>query len=263
MVMENNDLKTISSALILWKSLWHSKSQFITIIIAIIIALYFVLCTNSSTFYNNKIDPFLSILTFVIAIIIGVINLRQNWINSLEKRLTVFFVYYYESKEALVKTLKFKDVKQVDIDNQLSFIDTHKLKEKTPYCLIVCEEALLAHEGDIRNWGQQLGSQYEALGRLSFHPFFTLGKNKSLAIRTIDNKKITTKQYFLFIFLDKIPITIIQKGQGSLSTDNYDDNPTNKNHNFIIREIDYKNLLEYQKAKIYIKDLELLTEAIK
>lgn len=64
------------------------------------------------------------VLTLVVAILLGVTELAQNWENSLTKRLTVKFAY-----------------------------------QENPEYEMVCRYAYLAHEADIRNWGQQIGSQ--------------------------------------------------------------------------------------------------------
>jgi hypothetical protein len=120
---------------------------------------------------------------------------------------------------------------------------------------MVCEEAFLAHEGDIRNWAQQLGRQIEG-DNLSFHAFLTLGKKTEIIRKRISNRSFYTRQYILYMFLDKIPQCIIKNNNGILSTDNYDDRPTSTRTGFKIKEIDYKETLSYVDVQDFIKAMK-------
>ncbi len=247
--METDNTEIIGSFRKFYQSIVSSKIQIGVIILSIIIALVFFLWPKSSDIYNNVFDPFVSVLTFIVALLIGFFNIYSNWQNSLEKRLTVFFVYYFESMDSIENLKNPRNLSLIEQGNE--FIKRKSLKPETPYCLMICEEAFLAHEGDIRNWAQQLGRQLEG-DNLSFHAFITLGKNDSIVKKIINNKSLFTKQYTLFMFLDIIPNCVIENGDGILSTDNYDDKPTNRKTEFKICEIDYKCLLEYKKAMNFI-----------
>lgn len=249
------------------KSIFHVKgNKIFTLVFAVagLVSLIYLSLNRrlfdlgSNAFFADIIDPIITILTFTTALLIGWYNYFQTWVNGLQKRLTVYFIFYYDDLDKFVENLKFKNqrISLEEIIRQIEFIKTLSIHPKKPYCIIICEEALLAHEGDIRNWGQQLGSQYDSQSRLSFHPFFTLGKNDSIVEKSINQKKLVTKQYSVFIFLDKIPDTIIEKKKGSLSFDNYDDKPSNENKNFEIVEIDFSNLLTYEKSQEYISKLK-------
>jgi hypothetical protein len=72
--------------------------------------------------------------TFLVAIAIWFGELNQGWENSLPKRLTVEFLYKGQR-------------------------------------LMLCEEAYLAGESDIRAWGQQIGAQMSRVRNLKFLPF--------------------------------------------------------------------------------------------
>lgn len=259
--MNDRILNVVEKQIHAFNSVFKQYALAIGIALSLLIAFIYVLLNgrllnfHSNTFFFDIIEPVFTILTFCTALLIGWYNIYLNWINSLEKRLTVFYVFYYDSLENLGITLKSKNFKEDQIEKQKNFVSTLKLKPKTSYCLIICEEALLAHEGDIRNWGQQLGSQYETQGRLSFHPFFTLGCNYDISEKKIGNKRMFLTQHLIFFFLDKIPDTIIDNAKGILSTDNFDDCPTNTVKKFEIKEIPYSKLLKYKEAKEFIKSI--------
>lgn len=203
---------------------------------------HFDLC--SSTFYDHIIGPLITMLTFFTALLLGVYNIFSEWKNSLEKRLTVFFIYYYPANGSDVG----KDSMQND------FIKKHNLKPDTPYCLMICEEASLSDEGDIRAWGQQLGRQIED-GTLGFYPFYTLGNNREV-VRVMDSAgvKHLTRQYVLFVFLEKIPNAIIMKDAGILATDNYDDTPINSKKKFVIVDFKHSEYMNYTDYHNFIRE---------
>jgi len=214
------------------------------VFLSLFIGVIFCMSPNIRNLFNEFWSSTISMLTFITAVFIGIFNIYTNWKNALEKRLTVFFVYYFEPHN-------------LSIDPEgTKFIQENNLIEKTPYCLMVCEEAFLAHDSDIRNWAQQLGRQFEGGQNLSFHAFLTLGKNNAIVKKIVEGKSFYTRQYTVFMFLDKIPKCVIRDKNGILSTDNYDDKPTSKRENFPIKEIDYKECLEYEKAKEFIKGLK-------
>lgn len=55
---------------------------------------------------------------------------------------------------------------------------------------MTCHQAYLAGEGDMRAWGQQIGSQMNDTNHLSFYPYITNGK------KAIEYDPIQ-KQYFI------------------------------------------------------------------
>lgn len=85
------------------------------------------------------VDGLSGLVVIGIAFSIWLGNVKQEWQNSLPKRLTVAFYYVAD--------------------------DGRSRK------ILCCHEADLPHESDIRNWGQQLGSQMSGGSRsLSFSP---------------------------------------------------------------------------------------------
>jgi hypothetical protein len=74
------------------------------------------------TWWSKWLDPLLGTAVFLLTLVIGWTQLREDWKENLEKRLTVIF----------------------------------KFGERE---LMVCKKAYLSAEGDIRSLGQQIGSQ--------------------------------------------------------------------------------------------------------
>lgn len=242
-------------------SIFYSKKIVLAIsaIAAFVLILYFSFQKQFSDSFNNWIDPVVTVMTFIIAIALGISDIYDKWINSIEKRLTVFYVYYYESLDSLKTTTQSPH--SVTIEEEIKFLNKYSLMEKTPYCMLVFDEAFLPHENDIRNLAQQLGRQQES-GELKFHPFITLGKNNSIVMRNIDKENRFTRQYSVFMFLSRIPKCVFQNGYGLKSYDNYDDTPINKKAKFIIKEIDYKQMKEYKESRKFIDTLEIIPDKV-
>lgn len=242
-------------------SIFYSKKIVLAIsaIAAFVLILYFSFQKQFSDSFNNWIDPVVTVMTFIIAIALGISDIYDKWINSIEKRLTVFYVYYYESLDSLMATTQSPH--SVTIEQEIEYLNKNSLKEKTPYCMLVFDEAFLPHENDIRNLAQQLGRQQES-GELKFHPFITLGKNNSIVMRNIDKENRFTRQYSVFMFLSRIPKCVFQNGYGLKSYDNYDDTPINKKAKFIIKEIDYKQMKEYKESRRFIDTLEIIPDKV-
>ena len=242
-------------------SIFYSKKIVLAIgaIAAFVLILYFSYQKQFSDSFNNWIDPVVTVMTFIIAIALGISDIYDKWINSIEKRLTVFYVYYYESLDSLKTTTQSPH--SVTIEEEIKFLNKYSLMEKTPYCMLVFDEAFLPHENDIRNLAQQLGRQQES-GELKFHPFITLGKNNSIVMRNIDKENRFTRQYSVFMFLSRIPKCVFQNGYGLKSYDNYDDTPINKKAKFIIKEIDYKQMKEYKESRKFIDTLEIIPDKV-
>jgi hypothetical protein len=91
---------------------------------------------NPSTWWGSILEPAIGILTLFVAIAIWWGEMRQDWENSLEKRLTVRF--FHEGTE-----------------------------------VIRCDSAYLAGEADIRQWSQQIGKQMNDNEFLHFRPDIT------------------------------------------------------------------------------------------
>lgn len=83
------------------------------------------------TWWSKWLDPLLGTAVFLLTLIIGWTQLRDDWEESLEKRLTVIFKYGERE-------------------------------------VMLCKKAYLTAEGDIRNLGQQIGYQMNDNQHLKF-----------------------------------------------------------------------------------------------
>lgn len=240
-------------------SIFYSRKLVLVIgtIAAFVLVMYFSSKKIFSDSFNDWIDPVVTVMTFIIAIALGISDLYDKWINSIEKRLTVFYVYYYESLESL-KTAT-QSAHSVTINDEIKFLNENSLQEKTPYCMLVFDEAFLPHENDIRNLAQQLGRQQES-GELKFHPFITLGKNNSIVIRNIDGVNRFTRQYSVYMFLSRIPKCVYQNKCALKSYENYDNTPINKIAKFKIKKIEYKLMKEYKESRKFIDGLDIIPD---
>lgn len=109
------------------RALWVEIVGIIVFVLAVLFWLYKTNdnafdCGNFKSWWGKWLDPFTGLSTFLVALIIWVLNRAKDWEDRLPKLLTV----------------------------------TYKLDGRD---VIICKNATLAHEGDIRNWGQQLGQQ--------------------------------------------------------------------------------------------------------
>lgn len=140
----------------------HKVLFILVIVIAIILLFMTIYCHNSrEIWFNNYIDPFISIATFLVALIIWGFQIHREWINSLPKRITVHFVY--EKKYVMS-----------------------------------CFETWLASESDIRQWSQQIGGQMSKLkNQLSFYPYISSKAPTPVlsSFEKINRKKITIQLY--------------------------------------------------------------------
>ncbi len=120
------------------------KQHPIQILCALLLAISFYLISISRDSFHQKIDwldPIIGIITLFIALLVWLIQLSREWEDSLSKRLTV----------------------QYDFNGKI---------------IMICEEALLVGESDIRNWGQQIGAQMSFTPILKFDPYFKIEKAK-------------------------------------------------------------------------------------
>lgn len=225
----------------------------------ILVGLYIKIGVNYMSFVY--LEPILTILTFLVALMLGISDLYDRWVNSLKKRITVYFVYYIDSinelKERLNNSKNPDEIKYLEYE--IENINKLNLKEQTPYCVLICEEALLHHENDIRNFSQQIGRQFENGGNLGFCPFMTIGYQKDIIKKTINGETLVLNQYSAFLFLNKFP-KCLSDGKGRIWLNNYDDTPTNTEEKFKIKEINYKSIVSYEESNTYIQGIERVKE---
>jgi hypothetical protein len=123
------------------KYLWESKWQIVLIVLlAIVFVVLLVLSVLNSRGWSEIwlwMEPFLAFSTVIVAIFIWLNEKRENWENTLPKRLDVCFCLPDEENEPIYEV----------------------------------KNAPLAGIGDIRPWGQQIGQQMNNNERLSFNGF--------------------------------------------------------------------------------------------
>lgn len=119
------------------KFAWQQrKTHILSTIIILVVVTFFVLQFNalSLKMWSNYLDIIFGAGTLLIAFFIWLSGLKHYWEVDLPKRLTVKFMLHDQ-------------------------------------VVMECQQAYLAHEGDIRTWGQQIGAQMSGGARLQFQPY--------------------------------------------------------------------------------------------
>lgn len=148
-----------------------------TIIASALVILIYIFWHNTDptkSFADNfwaVIDPVAGIMTFFITLIILFIQAKSNWENSLEKRLSISYLY----------------VNPID---------------KTEILLAKIIDAYLSGEADIRPWAQSLGQQI--LGTLDFDMNWDDPKPQ---IEYDKNQKQFFKKYEVTLYLSNNPLS--------------------------------------------------------
>jgi hypothetical protein len=123
--------------------------------------------SNIESWWNAWGDPLLGLSTFLVAIVIWLTNTAMDWEDNLEKKLTIIYKHSLDNRE-----------------------------------VIRCEKAYLAHEGDIRNWGQSLGQQ--TIGNTKVRFLFNASKfDKVDKIEKLNNRYF--KHYIATFYLVELP----------------------------------------------------------
>ena len=99
-------------------------------------------------------EPTLQFSILVIAFVVWWGEVAQDWENGLPRRLTVWFLYPRQPADPVQSSAHPEPKGPAGALGQVA---------------LLCEEAYLADEGDIRTWGQSIGGQM-AKGFLSFEP---------------------------------------------------------------------------------------------
>lgn len=147
-------------------TLRNEKKRLLFIGSIALIAILLVVYTDEDKWWNRLLDPTIGISTFIFAFAVWSREAYQNWEQNLPKRLTVRFIY----------------------------------KGKL---LLICKNAILTSEGDIRQWGQQIGSQMNRNQALKFEPFFEINIGKPIV-----KYGEYFKPYYLIYFLSDLPSDI-------------------------------------------------------
>ena len=192
--------------------------------------------------WTDVFDPFVTAITLLIALILGVYQVYKEWENRLEKRLTAVFVYQLNDRSN---------------EEDKKFLESLGFSNGDTTCMMSVEESLLAHEGDIRNWSQQIGAQLAKETFLKFLPFFTISNVPEIIIKTELNNRFT-KQYLMIMFLSSIPGEIRNKMACLVSKENYENSPNNRIELKKIKTIDYKTISNFSSIQDYIATMENL-----
>lgn len=119
--------------------------------------------------YWNILDMIITILTFLVGLVVFFQEARQEMQESLPKRLNVYI-------------------------------------QKGGRTIMACRDAPLAHEGDARQWGQQIGKQMCGGINMEFSPYIDLN---TLGNKILNNGLV--KYYQVTIHLKEIPVDVCKK----------------------------------------------------
>lgn len=111
-------------------------------------------------------DPIIGFATFLVAIAVWLNGIWKDYIDGLQKRLTIFFQFNGRN-------------------------------------VLACYDALLFNLADARAWSQQIGAQMCGGNReLKFEPFYLL---EETGVRTLTKSKRKVRTYCITIFLTSLP----------------------------------------------------------
>lgn len=143
--------------------------QLLFIVVVLPLLVYLIASNNDSIsefeWWTFFLDPLLGIMTLAVALFVWWSEMNQEWEDKLPKLLTVEF--RHEGK-----------------------------------AVMVCENAYLAGESDIRQWAQQIGRQMNHGGNLSFSPFMD-GHENAKGPEEINGKWY--KGYHIVFYLEELP----------------------------------------------------------
>ena len=128
-------------------------------------------------------DPILGVSTFLIALVIWLTNIAKDWEERLDKKVSVSYLLVSDNNREVIR----------------------------------CENAFLAHEGDIRNWGQSLGQQTigkNTQNRLVYFDYSNTIKMDSPEV--VKNNSEFYKHYTATFFLKNLPTDNLANGKKML-----------------------------------------------
>jgi len=121
------------------------------------------------SWWGDWFDPILGFSTFLVAMVIWLTNLAKEWEEKIDKKLTV--IYKYDNRE-----------------------------------IFRCKKAYLAHEGDIRNWGQTLGRLAIGKGNDGRDYYFKYSSSRFEKSEKVQhNGNYFYKHYIATFYLTEIP----------------------------------------------------------
>lgn len=124
-------------------------------------------------------DPVLGLSTFLVAIVIWLSNTAKDWEERLSKKLTVSYLLLSDNNREVIR----------------------------------CENAFLAHEGDIRNWGQSLGQQ--SIGKDTEHRLIYFDYSNTMILEKpiiVPGQKEFYKHYVAIFYLKSLPKDQLENG---------------------------------------------------
>lgn len=295
-----NRIKTTNQLRLLFKSIF-SKTNYIAIFFLVIAVLACFMIyklgfavwnsSDNQQAWTTAIDPFITIMTFLIAALIGVKNIREDWEHSIEKRLTIVFLFspsimpelnieqidlkiksleeelkkaYNTSIETFDRQetmLKEKEKLKSEISKSKfdKFLLASKLELMKIYPVAICLEAFLINENDIRAFAQQVGAQMSGERNLEILPYFhtgrpIIGEKKYYNSFLSKNDRKWVKNYIIGIYLKQIPVKWIEMGVIQVWDGNYEDTPNNQTYSLNIKESSLEIIDNYYELCKFIEE---------
>lgn len=142
----------------------HAPQVLLIIIGAILLMVYALFLDGHPNL--TWLDPVIGFATFIVALMIWFNGLRREYLESLQKRITVYFQYQGRN-------------------------------------VFVCEHAILFNESDARAWSFQIGQQMSGSQKLKIDPFFKL---EYQGVTELPKTKQKIRLFVITQFLTELPI---------------------------------------------------------
>lgn len=266
----------------------------IVVVIAIVFSLLLYTGIISKDQWAEIFDPAITIFTLLVASFTTAYTAYIDWKDKLEKRITTLFVFS-PVKKIEMDDKKINDFKKLTDDIEIlekeikivakdsydflvlrdTLDEKNKQKENlgkenetlrniiknnifTPdkqYILLICFEAILSNEGDLRQWTQQIGKQMNLNKFLDFFPFYSTTNKQYLKITLPDQSTKFVSHQVVVYYLSKLPEVTLKETKTLIWDDNYENTPNNSPST--IDFIEYKELEinDYKKFKQKINNL--------
>ena len=191
--------------------------------------------------WSNFWDPLVTSLTLLSTLALAIYNIFKNWEHNREKRITVIFIYNYQTKDA-------HGIDLILDNNHKDFIKNNNIIQGKSYPIMICFEAQLSGENDMRQWAQQIGGQMSG-GRLEFFPYFeTIEIDLNQNITQTNSEKPLFKvinHHIIVMHLRTIPTTVIEAKGAIIWDDNYANTAKNIVQNIKINTIEKSDYQSY------------------
>lgn len=158
-------------------------------------------------------------------------------------------------RDLLEAKTKELEIKTKELKNLENIIDDNLFKVGENYLLMICFEAFLSNEGDLRQWTQQIGKQMNLNKFLEFFPFYSTTNKEYLKITLPDKStKIVSHQVVVY-YLSRLPEVILKEAKSLIWDDNYENTPNNIPYLTDIIKYDEIKIKKYKDFKHDIHNL--------